>query len=234
MTSPTTNSSSSICCCRRRFWSPRAPASTGPHRITCASSPCRGPRSRQRDRAAGQLPGRLPPVGPGRGRTSTLLRVTHSHAHSHSLQRSDPAGTDGRQGRRRTADRHRHRRHGRGRALWPSQQRVDIPLPFQNSAGSAVTTEAGHVLSSSAAVRWSRRSGSAHRPTGHRPRATAIACSADRDRLRPERGRQYAAGVQRRTRATQLAVGDRSGSVARSTRPEPRPTPSTTTSGRGR
>lgn len=33
--------------------------------------------------------------------------------------------------------------------LWPSQQKVDIPLPFQNAAGGAVTTEAGHVLSSS-------------------------------------------------------------------------------------
>jgi uncharacterized membrane protein len=35
--------------------------------------------------------------------------------------------------------------------LWPTQQRVDIPLPFQNAAGGAVTTEAGHVLSSSVA-----------------------------------------------------------------------------------
>ncbi|HYO03443.1 MAG TPA: YibE/F family protein [Mycobacterium sp.] len=33
--------------------------------------------------------------------------------------------------------------------LWPSHQRVDIPLPFQNAEGGAVTTEAGHVLSSS-------------------------------------------------------------------------------------
>ena len=33
--------------------------------------------------------------------------------------------------------------------LWPSQQKVDIPLPFQNASGGAVTTEAGHVLSSS-------------------------------------------------------------------------------------
>ncbi len=33
--------------------------------------------------------------------------------------------------------------------LWPSQQKVDIPLPFQNSSGGAVTTEAGNVLSSS-------------------------------------------------------------------------------------
>lgn len=32
--------------------------------------------------------------------------------------------------------------------LWPHQQRVDIPMPFQNSSGGAVTTEAGHVLSS--------------------------------------------------------------------------------------
>ena len=27
--------------------------------------------------------------------------------------------------------------------LWPSQQKVEIPLPFQNAAGGAVTTEAG-------------------------------------------------------------------------------------------
>jgi uncharacterized membrane protein len=33
--------------------------------------------------------------------------------------------------------------------LWPSQQKVDIPLPFQNAAGGAVTTESGHVVSSS-------------------------------------------------------------------------------------
>jgi uncharacterized membrane protein len=36
--------------------------------------------------------------------------------------------------------------------LWPSQQKVAIPLPFQNAAGGAVTTEAGHVLSSKAAA----------------------------------------------------------------------------------
>jgi hypothetical protein len=35
--------------------------------------------------------------------------------------------------------------------LWPSGQNADIPLPFQNAAGGAVTTEAGHVLSSSTA-----------------------------------------------------------------------------------
>ncbi|MGK2880659.1 MAG: YibE/F family protein [Mycobacterium sp.] len=33
--------------------------------------------------------------------------------------------------------------------LWPTQQKVDIPLPFQNSTGGAVTTEAGHVTSTS-------------------------------------------------------------------------------------
>jgi uncharacterized membrane protein len=31
--------------------------------------------------------------------------------------------------------------------LWPSQQKVDIPLPFQDATGGAVTTEAGHVVS---------------------------------------------------------------------------------------
>jgi uncharacterized membrane protein len=31
--------------------------------------------------------------------------------------------------------------------LWPSQQKIDIPLPFQNASGGAVTTEGGHVLS---------------------------------------------------------------------------------------
>jgi uncharacterized membrane protein len=35
--------------------------------------------------------------------------------------------------------------------LWPAHQTVDIPLPFQNAAGGAVTTESGHVLSSSTA-----------------------------------------------------------------------------------
>jgi uncharacterized membrane protein len=31
--------------------------------------------------------------------------------------------------------------------LWPSKETVDIPLPYQNASGGAVTTEAGHVLS---------------------------------------------------------------------------------------
>jgi uncharacterized membrane protein len=32
--------------------------------------------------------------------------------------------------------------------LWPSRQQVDVPLPYQNASGGAVTTEAGHVVSS--------------------------------------------------------------------------------------
>jgi len=32
--------------------------------------------------------------------------------------------------------------------LWPSRQHVDIPMPFQNATGGAVSTQAGHVLSS--------------------------------------------------------------------------------------
>jgi uncharacterized membrane protein len=43
--------------------------------------------------------------------------------------------------------------------LWPSQQKVDIPLPFQNAAGGAVTTEAGHVLSSEIGDCGSRSAG---------------------------------------------------------------------------
>ncbi|CAN5132864.1 YibE/F family protein [soil metagenome] len=43
--------------------------------------------------------------------------------------------------------------------LWPSQQKVDIPLPFQNSSGGAVTTEAGRVTSSTLADCGSPSSG---------------------------------------------------------------------------
>ena len=32
--------------------------------------------------------------------------------------------------------------------LWPSRQHVEIPMPFQNAAGGAVSTQRGHVLSS--------------------------------------------------------------------------------------
>ncbi|MBM4539027.1 YibE/F family protein, partial [Rhodococcus hoagii] len=30
--------------------------------------------------------------------------------------------------------------------LWPNKQQIDIPLPFQNAGGGAVTTEAGTVV----------------------------------------------------------------------------------------
>ncbi len=43
--------------------------------------------------------------------------------------------------------------------LWPSGQKTDIPLPFQNASGGAVTTEAGHVLSTSVAACGSPSSG---------------------------------------------------------------------------
>jgi uncharacterized membrane protein len=48
---------------------------------------------------------------------------------------------------------------GAAALLWPSQQKVDIPLPFQNSSGGAVTTEAGKVTSSTLADCGSPSSG---------------------------------------------------------------------------
>jgi uncharacterized membrane protein len=81
------------------------------------------------------------------------LRVTHSHAHSHALSAGPaPLGP-------LAAKIVVGLLIGIGVAvlagavwLWPSQQKVDIPLPFQNAAGGAVSTEAGHVLSSSVAT----------------------------------------------------------------------------------
>lgn len=35
--------------------------------------------------------------------------------------------------------------------LWPSAQKVDIPLPYQSPSGGSVTTESGHVLSTNLA-----------------------------------------------------------------------------------
>ena len=85
------------------------------------------------------------------GRADNGDLVTHSHSHSHALQGPATLGPLA------------------ARAvvgllgvigiavivgtviLWPSQQKVDIPLPFQNASGAAVTTEAGQVLSSSMA-----------------------------------------------------------------------------------
>jgi len=78
--------------------------------------------------------------------------VTHSHAHSHSLSAPSPLGPLAAKvvvglliaiGVVTLA----------GAAwLWPSQQKVDIPLPFQNAEGGAVTTEAGHVVSTTAST----------------------------------------------------------------------------------
>ncbi|OBG98934.1 YibE/F family protein [Mycobacterium sp. E3251] len=75
-------------------------------------------------------------------------RVTHSHSHSHSL--SGPAPVESLPARIvvgllvaiGVAVL------GGAIALWPSRQHVAIPMPFQNAAGGAVSTQAGHVLSS--------------------------------------------------------------------------------------
>lgn len=77
--------------------------------------------------------------------------MTHSHAHSHSLDGPSPFGPLAAKivvglliaiGVAVLAG---------AALLWPSQQKVEIPLPYQNAAGGAVSTEAGHVVSTSAA-----------------------------------------------------------------------------------
>ncbi|QZT60673.1 YibE/F family protein [Mycolicibacterium austroafricanum] len=78
--------------------------------------------------------------------------MTHTHSHSHSLHGPSPLGPLAARivvgllvaiGVATLIG---------GALLWPSGEKADIPLPFQNAAGGAVTTEAGHVVSSSAAV----------------------------------------------------------------------------------
>ncbi|MGX9789305.1 YibE/F family protein [Mycobacterium sp. MMS18-G62] len=78
--------------------------------------------------------------------------MTHSHAHSHSLTGPAPLGP-------MAAKIVVGLLVAIGVAvlaatvwLWPSHQKVDIPLPFQNAAGGAVTTEGGHVVSSKLAA----------------------------------------------------------------------------------
>lgn len=75
--------------------------------------------------------------------------MTHSHAHSHSLDGPSPLGPLAAKvvvgvlvaiGVVVLAG---------AVWLWPSQQKTDIPLPFQNAAGGAVTTETGHVVATS-------------------------------------------------------------------------------------
>ncbi|PEG33033.1 YibE/F family protein [Mycolicibacterium agri] len=73
--------------------------------------------------------------------------MTHSHAHSHTVRGPSPLGPLAAKivvgvlvavGVAVVAG---------AALLWPSQEKVDIPLPFQNAAGGAVTTEAGEVIS---------------------------------------------------------------------------------------
>jgi uncharacterized membrane protein len=87
--------------------------------------------------------GRYPPLYPD--------RVAHSHSHSHSLSGPAPlgplaakivVGLLGLIGLVTVVG---------AVLLWPSQQKVDIPLPFQNATGGAVTTESGRVLSTTVA-----------------------------------------------------------------------------------
>ena len=73
--------------------------------------------------------------------------MTHSHAHSHTLHGPSPLGPLAAKvvvglliaiGVVVLAG---------AALLWPSQTKLEIPLPYQNAAGGAVTTEAGNVLS---------------------------------------------------------------------------------------
>ena len=81
------------------------------------------------------------------GRHLYPVRVAHSHSHSHSPSGPAPLGPTAAKivvgllvviGLASIVG---------AALLWPSQQKGDIPLPFQNAAGGAVTTEAGRVLS---------------------------------------------------------------------------------------
>ena len=87
------------------------------------------------------------------------MRVTHSHGHSHALNGPSPLGPVAAKvvvgllvaiGVVVLAC---------AAWLWPSKQKVDIPLPYQNATGGAVTTEAGHVISTSAAECGDRSAG---------------------------------------------------------------------------
>ena len=77
--------------------------------------------------------------------------MAHSHSHSHSLSGPSPVGP-------LAAKVVVGLLVATGVAvligaalLWPTGGKADIPLPFQNAAGGAVTTESGRVLSSSTA-----------------------------------------------------------------------------------
>jgi uncharacterized membrane protein len=73
--------------------------------------------------------------------------VTHSHTHAHTLRGRSPLGPLAAKivvgllvaiGVAVVAG---------AALLWPSQEKFEIPLPYQNAAGGSVTTEAGTVLS---------------------------------------------------------------------------------------
>ena len=153
----------------------------------------------------------LPAVTARTGAASTLVRVTHSHAHSHTLHGPSPLGPLAAKivvgilvaiGVVVVAG---------ARWLWPSQQKVDIPLPFQNAAGGAVTTEAGNVLSTGKADCGGSDVGAVitRNATPAQGQGRAVRPHVRRHRIRAERRRQDGAGVQRRTRpADTRAVGD--------------------------
>jgi uncharacterized membrane protein len=74
--------------------------------------------------------------------------VTHSHSHSHTLRGPSPLGPLAAKIVVGVLVAIAVVAIAGAALLWPSRQKVDIPLPFQNAVGGSVTTEAGHVLSS--------------------------------------------------------------------------------------
>src|SRR4051794_41522300 len=87
--------------------------------------------------------------------------------------------------------------------LWPSQQKVNIPLPFQNAAGGAVTTEAGHVLSSKAAPCGSPSAGGGLTPEPKQAPDTRAPCGQTLGGIhsRPHKGANTAPEVSGGARA---------------------------------
>ena len=94
--------------------------------------------------------------------------------------------------------------------LWPSQQKVDIPLPFQNAAGGAVTTEAGHVLSSKAAPCGEPigRRGADRRPRAGAGRRCPVRARAGGHRLRAQQGAKTVLEFSGGPGQPNLAAGD--------------------------
>jgi len=78
--------------------------------------------------------------------------VAHSHSHSHSLSGPSPLGPLAAKVVVALLAACAVAVAVGAVVLWPSGGKADIPLPFQNAAGGAVTTEAGHVVASSTAT----------------------------------------------------------------------------------